>query len=354
MIRAKAFTQGRSLNGAIEVTPELVRFTAGEETIEMPLSGLKITRGGYNNEHVFLEHPAQPGWSITTNDPDFLRHPNVVSHPDFASRVRTLPPETRGRGLAIASLVLIGLLLALVITAVASRDWLVEKIADRIPVSWEINMGEQFYKDLQGKGQLVDDDRREQEVAAITKPLLEAVGDTGYTFQFHIVNDTNINAFAVPGGHIFIHTGLLEAAGSPEEIAGVLGHEIAHITKRHGFRSIINAAGLYLIVQFFLGDSSGLMAALADGSQLLLRQRYSRDFERQADDVGWEYLVKANIDPRGLIRFFKRLKQEEAKHAQLNGSLQLLNSHPATNERMERLEEKWRQLERKDGFRKLP
>jgi predicted Zn-dependent protease len=92
---------------------------------------------------------------------------------------------------------------------------------------------------------------------------------------------------------------------------------------------------------------------LTDGSQLLLRQSYSRDFEREADDAGWQYLLKANIDPRGMIRFFDRLKKEEQKYPQLSGSLQLLDTHPATDERMKRLEEKWKKLERKDGFRKL-
>jgi beta-barrel assembly-enhancing protease len=353
MMKANAFAQGRSLAGVLEVTPEIVRFTAGAETIEMPLSGLKLTRGGHNREHIFLEHAAQPGWSVTTNDPQFLKHPNIAGHTELAPSVRTLPREHRGRGLAIASLVLIGLLLGIVIALVASRDWIVKKIADRIPVSWEMKMGEQFFSQIQGEGKLIADVDRSNRVVAITKPLLEAVGETGYTFRFHIVNDTNINAFAVPGGHIFIHTGLLAAADTPEEIAGVLGHEIAHVTERHGFRSIINTAGLYLIVQFLLGDTSGLAAVLADGSQMLLRQRYSRDFERQADDVGWRYLIRANIDPRGMIRFFDRLKKEEQKYPQLRGSLQLFNTHPATDERMKRLEEKWKKLDRKDGFRTL-
>ena len=352
-MKAKAFTQGRSLNGTLEVTPEVVRFNAGGETIEMPLSGLHLTRGGHNNEHLFMEHAAQPGWSLTTNDPAFLKHPKIAGHPEIASAVRTLPREHRGRGLAIASLVVIGLLLAFVITLVAARGWIVEKIADRIPVSWEVKMGEQFFAQISGEGKLVSDTASSNRVAAITKPLLEAVGETGYNFHFHIVSDTNINAFAVPGGHIFIHTGLLTAADTPEEIAGVLGHEIAHVTRRHGFRNIVNAAGLYLIVQFLLGDTSGLAAVLAEGSQMLLRQSYSRDFEREADDVGWQYLLKANIDPRGMIRFFQRLKQEEQKYPQLRGSLQLLNTHPATTERMQRLEEKWKKLDRKDGFRKL-
>lgn len=352
-MKAKAFTQGRALNGTLEVTPELVRFSAGAETIEMPLAGLKLTRGGHNNEHIFLEHAAQPGWSVTTHDPELLKHPNVVGHAGLAPSVRTLPRAHHGRGLAIALLVLIGLLLACVIGLVAARDWIVEKVADRIPVSWEIKMGEQFFAQISGEGKLVTDTARSNQIAAITKPLLEAVGETGYPFRFHIISDTNINAFAVPGGHIFIHTGLLAAADTPEEIAGVLGHEIAHITRRHGFRSIINAAGLYLIVQFLFGDASGLAAVLADGSQLLLRQSYSRDFEREADDVGWKYLLKADIDPRGLLRFFERLKKEEEKYPLHSGSLQLLNTHPATDERMKRLEEKWRELDRKEGFRKL-
>jgi beta-barrel assembly-enhancing protease len=352
-MKAQAFTQGHSLHGTLEVTAEVIRFSAGAETIEMPLSGLHLTRGGHNNEHIFLEHPAQPGWSLTTNDPAFLKHPNIAGHPEIAPTVRTLRREHRGRGLAIASLVVIGLLLAFVIALVAARGWIVEKIADRIPVAWEVKMGEQFVAQISGEGKLTHDTAGSNRVAAITRPLLEAVGETGYRFHFHIVSDTNINAFAVPGGHIFIHTGLLAAADTPEEIAGVLGHEIAHVTRRHGFRSIINGAGLYLIVQFLLGDTSGLAAVLADGSQMLLRQSYSRDFEREADDVGWQYLVKANIDPRGMIRFFERLKAEEQKYPQLRGSLQLLNTHPATAERMQRLEEKWKKLHRKDGFRKL-
>ena len=124
-MNAKAFTQGRSLNGTLEVTPELVRFAAGTETIEMPLSGLQITRGGHNNEHIFLEHAAQPGWSVATNDPKFLKHPSVAGHPELAPGVRTLPREHRGRGLAIAALVVIGLLLVIVIGLVSARDWLV-------------------------------------------------------------------------------------------------------------------------------------------------------------------------------------------------------------------------------------
>jgi beta-barrel assembly-enhancing protease len=353
MITATAFSKERTLQGHIEVTGEIIRFSAAGNDIEMPFSGLKITRGGHNNEHIFLEHPAQPGWSVSTKDPQLLSHPALLADSELAGQFKALPREHRARGLMIAAAVLFALLAALIITLIASRAWLVEKIADRIPVNWEVSLGEQLYESIKSEGKLVTDPPREKEIASITAPLVEAAGQAGYNFQFHIINDTNINAFAVPGGRVFIHTGLLHAADTPEEIAGVLAHEIAHVTERHGFRALINSAGLYLIVQFFFGDTSGAMAVLTDGSRLLLEQGYSRDFEREADDRGWNYLLKANIDPRGMIRFFKRMKEEEAKSPQLSGALQLLNTHPATDERMQRLEGKWKALERKDGFRSL-
>jgi beta-barrel assembly-enhancing protease len=353
MITATAFSKERTLQGHVEVAGEILRFSAPPEAIEMPLSGLKVTRGGHNNEHIFLEHPAQPGWSVSTKDSQLLSHPALVSDADVGGQLKRLPREHRTRGLLVAAAVLFALLAALIITVVTCRDWLVEKIADRIPVSWEVSLGEGLYNQLKSEEEIVADAVREKQIATITAPLLQAVGTNLYSFQFHILNDTNINAFAVPGGHIFIHTGLLEAADTPEEIAGVLAHEIAHVTERHGFRALINSAGLYLIVQFFFGDTSGAMAVLTDGSRMLLEQSYSRDFERQADDLGWNYLLKANIDPRGMIRFFKRMKEEEANNPQLQGALQLLNTHPATEERMQHLEEKWKKLERKEGFRAL-
>ncbi len=353
MTPAQALGKERTLSGQVEITADLVRFTAGTETIELPLDDLKISRGGFNNGQIFLEHAAQPGWSVCVSDPKFLDSPALTQRVEIASQVKAMPKEHRRRGLVVAAAAVGAVIVGLIVALILSRDWLVQVIADRIPVSWEQNLGEQFFKDIKSKGQIVEGTKREQEIATLTAPLIQAVGETGYAFQFHVISDTNVNAFAVPGGHIFIHTGLLGAVETPEEIAGVLAHEIAHVTKRHGFRSIINAAGLFLIVQFFLGDTSGLMAVLADGSRFLLEQSYSRDFEREADDVGWDYLVKANVDPRGMIRFFNRLKAEEEKNPAMTGTLQLLNTHPASQERMERLERKWDKLERKTGFREL-
>ena len=105
-----------------------------------------------------------------------------------------------------------------------------------------------------------------------------------------------------------IHSGLLMAADSPEEIAGVLGHEIAHVTQRHSIRSIMSSAGLFLVLQTMLGDVTSIVAVLANNSAFLLSRKFSRDFERRADNQGWEYLLAADIKPEGMITFSRRCR----------------------------------------------
>jgi predicted Zn-dependent protease len=188
----------------------------------------------------------------------------------------------------------------------------------------------------------------------ITDPLVAAIKDNRYPLKFHIVENATLNAFALPGGNVVLHSGLLMAAESPEEIAGVLGHEIAHVTHRHSIRNILSSAGLFLVVQTLLGDVTGVIAVLADNSAFLMTRKFSRDFEREADNQGWEYLLAANIRPEGMIQFFQRMQEEEARQREKmseaspvdlgTDSLQVLSTHPATQERMDYLRAKWEQL----------
>ena len=86
---------------------------------------------------------------------------------------------------------------------------------------------------------------------------------------------------------------MLELADRPEEVAGVVAHELAHVTQKHGFRKIISDAGPYLIMKIFFGGASGTAGVLGGSSQLLVRQSFSQEYELEADEVGWQYLVAA-------------------------------------------------------------
>jgi len=143
---------------------------------------------------------------------------------------------------------------------------------------------------------------------------------------------------------------LLEMAERPEEIAGVVAHEIAHVTRKHGFRKIIAATGPYLIFKVFLGGGAGLLGILGDSSELLVNQSFSQEYELEADSVGWDYLVAAHIDPRGLPDMLRKLEVEQQKVMRAEPAFHAFSSHPATEKRLKVLDAKWKKLKNKSAF----
>jgi len=150
-----------------------------------------------------------------------------------------------------------------------------------------------------------------------------------------------------------VTSGLLERIERPEELLGIVAHEVAHVTKKHGFRKQIASAGPFLVFQVFMRGRSSLGAVVGGGSALLVQQSFSQEYEKEADDVGWDYLVAANIDPRGMISAFHKLKAAEAGHSGMGLMPMAFQSHPDVNRRIALLEAKWKRLPRKSGFREF-
>lgn len=348
---------GRMVAGRLSMQVDRVRFECSAGTVEWPLAGLQVTLGGHNGHHLFLSRPGVPDAVLSTADLTLLQHPALAGYSALRAQAEKARRQAGSHrrpllALAVVALLLLGGLVALV----AQKDRVVHGIARRIPVEWERQFGEALHAQLARERTFVTNHPAfEAQVRVVTNALLPALRAPGLEFRFHVVQDTNLNAFAIPGGHVYIHTGLLGAVGRPEELAGVLAHEIAHVTQRHGLRKMMESAGLWLAVSSLFGDVQGLAGAVVDGSQFLLTQKYSRDFEREADDVGWDTLVAANVNPRGMIDFFQTLRREEAASAagQAAAGLSLVSTHPATAERLERLEAKWRRLPRREGWRDL-
>jgi predicted Zn-dependent protease len=241
-----------------------------------------------------------------------------------------------------------------------ARDAMVRTAARAVPVEWEIKAGDKLFEQLMVSQRLVQDPEIEAQLKLITDPLVAGIKDNRYPLKFHIVEDATLNAFAMPGGNVVLHSGLLMAADSPEEIAGVLGHEIAHVTQRHSIRSIISSAGLLLILQTMLGDVTSVVAVLANNSAFLLNRKFSRDFERESDNHGWDYLLAADINPEGMITFFQKMQAEEQRQREkaaeaapidMGEGWSVLSTHPATGERMKNLQAKWDKLEKQTGYR---
>jgi len=208
-------------------------------------------------------------------------------------------------------------------------------------------------KEMASEVKFVEDTNRVAQLAALAAPLFRVLPRTQTEYRFHLVDDDEPNAFALPGGHIIVRTGLLKLADQPEDVLGVIAHEVAHVTEKHGFRKEVSSAGPFLIFEVFLGGRGGAVSVLAGGSALLVSQSFSQEYEMEADDVGWQYLVAANIDPRGMIDMFRKFKADEAKQKIRLNVPQAFSSHPALEKRIARLEAKWKKLPRKSGFVEL-
>ena len=350
---------GRVAPGNLAVDGDRLRFDGGDVSVEFTLSGLQLRAGGYNDEQLFFEHTVQPGWIVTTSDHTILHELARLAGPALQEQIRAV--SRRKSSVASRFLLVTGVSIAvvagLVVLLFSQKSRLARMAAKHVPMSVEEQFGDAVFKSVQQQTKIVEDPQWSAQLNAVTARLLPAVTNSGYRFRFHVAEAAELNAFAIPGGHVVVHTGLLKAAKRPEELAGVLAHEMAHVTQRHSLRNLIESLGLGLIVQTIFGDASGLVAAASQGSETLLRQKFSRDTEREADDAGWEILVSANIDPRGMIEFFGTMRAEIAKNpaaAAADGGLSFLSTHPATAERIQRLEAKWNALPRKTGFTPLP
>jgi predicted Zn-dependent protease len=346
-------TQARVNAGNIVVTADAIRFESATATGTLPMNGLVVRRGGHNGEQIFFEHPQMQGWSVYSSDPGLAKDPILSLRPEFARHVRSAERSRRSTPKpVIAGLALLGLFLAGLVFLWTQKDRIADYIANKIPVEWESSFGDRVFQQFESEGNMLTNSVWDGPVSNITARLLPVVEKSGYEFKFHIMSDTNVNAFAIPGGHVVILTGLLESAKTPEEIAGVLAHEIAHVTRRHSLRNIVKSAGLIITLQALIGDTSGLLGFATEASRYLLQQKFSRDFEREADDTGWSYLVQANIDPRGMTHFFEKLRDmmNSSGDASMEGMLALANTHPTSQERIDRLTAKWEQTEKKSGF----
>ena len=175
--------------------------------------------------------------------------------------------------------------------------------------------------------------------------IVDQVGPTPFEFKFYVVNGLDPNAFAIPGGYIFVTTGLLVLAENEQEVEGVLGHEIAHVTQRHLAQMIerskrLSIASMAAIIAAMLagrgGAGSQAGVAMATATAGALQLKYTREMETDADQNGLHYLVKAGYDPNGLINFLNRIQRISLAIAP-NIPPYLL-THPATESRISLME----------------
>ena len=144
-----------------------------------------------------------------------------------------------------------------------------------------------------------------------------------------------VNAFALPGGNIVVFRGLLEETARPEELAGVLAHEMQHVLKRHTTHRLIQESSTGLLISALSGDFTGSMAFGVKSAGTLALMQYDREEEAEADREGMKMILAAGIDPQGMIDFFVKLKDK----GKMPRFLKYVSNHPATEDRIAKLRE---------------
>ncbi len=215
----------------------------------------------------------------------------------------------------------------------------VQRIPREMTPDMEIAMGLQAVEPMKAQhGGDHPDPALQNEIDRIGMRLLASVGETPYDFEFHLLRDPEtINAFALPGGQVFLTYGLYKLLPSENEVAGVLGHEIGHVIGRHSAEQIAVRNRNAII-----GQAAGTMISDGGSNQMvaglvnqMLSTRYGREDEYQADELGVQIMVRSGYDPRGLIGVMNVL-QEAAGGAR---QPEFLSTHPNPGNRAERIKQ---------------
>jgi predicted Zn-dependent protease len=222
----------------------------------------------------------------------------------------------------------------------------VEQIGDRdvdgsvnfYSLEKEIALGKQMADEVSRTSKIVDDPAVSEYVNRLGQNIVRN-SDAKVPFTIKVIDNEEVNAFALPGGFLFVNTGLINLAENESELAGVLAHEIAHVAARHGTRQATRGqiTDLATIPLIFLGGWTGYGIRQAAGLAVPMTfLKFSRGFEEEADFLGMQYLYAAGYDPNSMVEFFERLKAKEKKKP---GTLsKLFSSHPTNEKRIEKVQ----------------
>ncbi|MEJ2045564.1 MAG: M48 family metallopeptidase [Reinekea sp.] len=333
--------------GTMETTAMGFVFILGDQQIEVPYEGCQLEIGGAGDRILFIRHPDVYGWTFYSNNQNLLDDEFLSENPELQQQIIRVRKKRNKHFVAIAAALLI--VVGIPALLLFRMNWISGLVAHQVPVTWEESLGETVIKQYSLDHELMDEEKAEAQLKPLVQPLLNELSDSRYQYEFFVALDASLNAFALPGGKVVIHTQLILEADDAEELLGVLAHEMTHVEEQHGIRNIIGTAGIYTVVSALFGDVSGILATVAGAAPFLLNQSYSRDFEREADKKGFDLLVRANINPAGMVSFFQKLidKENEAlesiederTRSTVQSAMKFLSTHPATAERIEYLNE---------------
>ncbi|MGN6420117.1 MAG: M48 family metallopeptidase [Pseudobacter sp.] len=209
--------------------------------------------------------------------------------------------------------------------------WLGRRVAASFSKETEISIGEQMYNGTISTYQI------DSAKTKLLNQFYQALHfQTGYPIQITVVKSPEVNAFAVPGGHIVVYDAILDNMKTPEELAALLGHEASHISQRHTLFNISSSLARQMFISLIIGNESGITSVLVSNAANLKELSYSRELETDADNQGMKLMYENKVDTEGMVRLMDLLNQATEGHGQ---AVNFLSTHPVFEKRVANVKE---------------
>lgn len=322
---------------------EVQATAANGDVLTLPMATLEVTPGGFDGDFIFLRAPSA-AFTISTTDLSLLERMVELGGDAMAQRLQHVRKHRASasfwRNVSMAVAGSLALVLVLLMFAV---PWMLSHSIDLLPPSVDRSIGDASDA---SQGEAMTDPRLVHLAEAIVARLREASPNSAHTYRVRVVQNDDVNAFALPGGSIVVWSGLIRHAENIDQIAGVLAHEMAHVERRHGLRNAAHSVGLMLgmrlMMAIFIGDVDGFTSLAADLSALALANDYNQDQESEADSDAVVRMHQAGLDPSALASFFRMMAREGI--GEVPRALTWLSTHPDHGARVEAIEAQVRAL----------
>ncbi len=319
--------ESRGADVHVDATGVHVEVAPGDARI-WPFDELVLVRGDGRGEPVQIERRSTPVEVLLVEDRAFL------------TALRAALP--RGRRLAGSGGFRFGVRTVAMLIAAATllvfAAWrfgvpaLADQVAQRVPVEWEREFGDQVVADFAPPAQRVTDPAIIAPAQSLHRRFAATEPGAGAPSRLVVARNDLVNAFAAPGGAVVITTGLLRTLRTPDELAAVLAHEVGHVHRRHPLRGALRQVSLLVLLGMIAGDQSLLGTALQAAGQLG-GLSYSREYEREADDEAISLLAREGVSPVALANALETIRRAAPAGVEIG----FLSTHPAPAERVARI-----------------
>lgn len=211
--------------------------------------------------------------------------------------------------------------------------WLGKRVAASFSKDTEISIGQQLYETTISSYKIDS-----TKTKLLNRFFQQLNYQTGYPIQITVVQSPEVNAFAIPGGHIVVYDGILDNMKTPEELAALLGHEASHISERHTLKNIFSNLARQMFIALIIGNESGISSVLVANADNLKELAYSRELETDADNHGMKLMHNNKVDTQGMVRLMDLLNDTTRSQGG-SGGVNFLSTHPVFDKRIANVKE---------------